>query len=160
MCHSCHIFIKKTSVEANVNVVTIFTHRFVRNCSEFVSLWQLRTLHWFVNNVFVLDIRYFYTQSWAVKSSPRNPWIEGSNPGGNYTYSSVSRRINLFPPKTVLFVPLRGLSWRLHYCAWINKVTKNVWIFWNHISAVIWGWVYCIVYHIKSFFCFAMPLFF
>ena len=35
---SCHIFIKKTSVVANVNVSAIFTHHFVRNGSQFVIL--------------------------------------------------------------------------------------------------------------------------
>ena len=33
-----HIFIKKTSVEADVNVAAIFTQHFVRNCSQFVIL--------------------------------------------------------------------------------------------------------------------------
>ena len=34
--------IKKTYMEANVNVADIFTQHFVRNCSQFVILWQLR----------------------------------------------------------------------------------------------------------------------
>ncbi len=33
-----HIFIKKTSVEANVNVAPVFTQHFVRNFSQFAIL--------------------------------------------------------------------------------------------------------------------------
>ncbi len=36
-------------MEANVNVADIFLQHFVRNCSQFVILWQLRTHDWFVN---------------------------------------------------------------------------------------------------------------
>ena len=44
----------------------------------------------------------------VVDRSLRNPWIGGSNPGGNYTSFSVE--CILFPPKTVHFVPLTGGS--------------------------------------------------
>ena len=50
-CNISHIFIKKTSVVANVNVAAIFTQHFVWNYSQFVILWQLRTFDWVVNNI-------------------------------------------------------------------------------------------------------------
>ena len=99
---SCHIFIKKTSVEASVNVAAIFAQHFVRNCSQFVILWQLHRLDWFVNKLFgtwyTLLLCPFISKSDSsvVESSLRNPWIGGSNPGGKYTSFSVSRRMHPF----------------------------------------------------------------
>ncbi len=51
------------------------------------------------------------SDSSVVESSPHKPWIGGSNPGGNYTSFSVSRRLNPCLLKTVHFVPLK--QWRL-----------------------------------------------
>ena len=96
MHHFCHIFIKKISVVANVYVAANFTQYFVRNCLQLVIFWQLHTLHWFVNKDFctwyTLIVCPFISKSdtSAVWSSPRNLWIEGSNPGGNYTSFSVT----------------------------------------------------------------------
>ncbi len=39
-------------------------------------------------------------------SLPRNPWIEGSNPSGNYTSFSVSCRSNPFSSKNCSFCTL------------------------------------------------------
>ncbi len=72
-----------------------FTQHFVRNCSQFVILWQLRIPEWIVNNLLCT----WYTLFWCpfiskssgsvVDRSFRNPWIGGSNPGGNNTSFSV-----------------------------------------------------------------------
>ncbi len=52
-CNFLVTFYQKTPVEANVyDVAAIFALHFVRNCSLFVILWQLRILDWFVNKQF------------------------------------------------------------------------------------------------------------
>ena len=74
----------------------IFFFVFLSKKTSVVILWQLRQLDWFVNNAFctwyTLLLCPFISKSdsSAVKSSPRNSWIEGSNPGRNYTSVSVS----------------------------------------------------------------------
>ncbi len=84
-------FYQKRRVEANVNVADIFTQHVVRNCSQFVILWQLRIPDWLVNNVFCTWYTLFLCQSGSsvVDRSLRNPWIGDSNPGGNYTSFSL-----------------------------------------------------------------------
>ena len=113
----CNILVtflsKKTSVEANVMLLQ-FVHSIVFEivhnlsfCNNSVYLIDLYTMN------LTPDIRYTLcpfihkSDSVAIESSPRgNSWVEGSNPGGNYASFSVSRRMNLFPLKTVHFVPL------------------------------------------------------
>ncbi len=60
---------------------------------------------------FVLDICPFISKSDrpAVKSSPHNPWIEGSNPAGKYTSFLVSRRLNPFSSENCSFCTLKSL---------------------------------------------------
>ena len=101
-------------MEANVNVAAICAHRFLRNCSQFVILWQLRTLNRLVNKLsdtwyIMLLLCPFISKadSVAVESSPRNPWIESSNPGGNKTSISVSSRMNLFFSENWSFCTLK-----------------------------------------------------
>ncbi len=99
-------------MEAN-NVAAIFTQHFVRNCSQFVILWQLRRSDWFVNKLFgtwyALILYPFISESDSsvVESSLRNPFIGGSNTGGNYTSFSVSRRMNPFSSENCSFCTLK-----------------------------------------------------
>ena len=110
-------FIKKASVEAIVNIAAICTQHFVRNCSQFDILWQLRRLDWFVNKLFgtwytlslLLCPFISESDSSVVKSSLRNPWIWGSNPGGTILPFQYHVEWIPFPPKTVHFVPLSNI---------------------------------------------------
>ncbi len=60
----------------------------------------------------MLDICPFISESDSsvVESSLRNPWIGGSNPGGNYTSFSVSRRMNPFTSENCSFCTLNALQ--------------------------------------------------
>ncbi len=94
---------QKDSVVSNVNVAAIFTQLFDRNCSQLVIFWQLRTVEWFVNKgICAWYTLIFWTiiscksNSSVVESLPRKLWIGSSNPSGNYTLFSVSRRMNPF----------------------------------------------------------------
>ncbi len=100
----------------------LFLHsvcRFIRNCSQFVILWQLRRLDWFVNKLFgtwyTLLLCPFISEpdSSMVESSLRNPWIGGSNPSRNYTSFSVSRRINPFSSENCSFCTLKERRWNI-----------------------------------------------
>ena len=72
-------------MEANVNVTAIFAQHFVpiHNLSFCEKLICKQTIKG-------LDIRYFHAHYSSASqiaqwySLPHNPWIGGSNPGGNY----------------------------------------------------------------------------
>ncbi len=110
------IIIKKTSVEANINVAAIFTQHFVSSiivhnwsfCDNCVYLIDLQANNLGLDNATYMPINQ--QVSLVVESLLRNPWIGGSNPGGNYISFSVSRRMNPFSSENVHFVPLMGIN--------------------------------------------------
>ncbi len=93
-------------------------------------LMLLRIPDWFVNNVFCARYTLLLCKSGSsvVKSLLRNPWIGGSNPGGNYTAFLVSRRMNHFSSENWSFFTLNqtydsGSRGRFQYltcytCSW------------------------------------------
>ncbi len=71
---------------------------------------ELRDLYWFVNKLFgvwyALLLCPFINKSDSstVEGSSRNPWIGGSNPGGNYFPFHYDVEWIFFPPKNVHLV--------------------------------------------------------
>ena len=56
----------------------------------------------------------------SIESSPRYPWIEGSNPGGNYTSSSVSRKMNPFSSEKGSFCTLKQTITQIRTDKYVN----------------------------------------
>ncbi len=102
---------------------------------------KFHTLDWFLNKLFGTWLTLLFcafitkSDSSAVESSTRNPWIGGSNPGGNYTYVLVSRRMNHFPS----FCTLR------RSCCWIkHKKSHYITISQTKFSDLIpWSKLWC-----------------
>ena len=63
------------------------------------------------------------SDSSAVECSPRNPWIGGSNPGGNYTSFSASGRVNPFSSENCSFCTLRWAFTHLYLVGQLQTLT-------------------------------------
>ena len=93
-------FIKKTSVVANVNVGIIFYTPFCSKLFPINFVWKYLILDTLLLCPFISK-----SDSSAVESSPRIPWIEDSTPAETILTFQYRVEWILFPPKTVHFVP-------------------------------------------------------
>ncbi len=116
-------------------------------------LWQLRTLVWVVNIVFwtwyslLLCSVVSKSDSSAVENSFRNPYIEGSNPGGNYTSFLVTRRMNPVSSENNSFWTLKVIfrCHKLHRPVYEHGIIhsikymyfRNLWIIDSHYLQLI-----------------------